>query len=78
MSPSHYPYSSLERTPYEKKDKLEKRIDGFQFSGTFADPVSVYYPGSPRKRSPVYIYELGRSDAEAELRRTEKLYHCNS
>ena len=27
---------------------------------------------------PVYIYELGRSDAEAELRRTEKLYHCNS
>lgn len=47
MSPSHYPHSSLERTPYEKKDKLEKRIDGFQFSGTFADPVSVYYPGSP-------------------------------
>ena len=31
MSPSHYPHSSLERTPYEKKDKLEKRIDGFLF-----------------------------------------------
>ena len=61
-----------------KKDKQEKRIDGFQFSGSFADPVSVYYSGSPRKRSPVYVYELGRSDAEAELRRTEKLYHCNS
>ena len=27
MSPSHYPHSSLERTPYEKKDKLEKSLN---------------------------------------------------